>query len=95
MPICMGVMCERCGTVYFIASSGRSTHLTYNRARGEFKVICDPPCGAITFFQKGMLKAYSISVERSKRGHASIRECQELGLRGPADHARSWWQAGN
>ena len=95
MPISMGVLCEKCRTVYFISSSGTSTHLTYNRARGEFKVICDSPCGAITFFQKGMLKAYAISVERLKRGHASIRECQELGLHGPADRARSWWQAGN
>ena len=38
-----------------------SAHITYNRVRGEFKVVVAPPCNAITFFQKGMLKAYAIS----------------------------------
>jgi hypothetical protein len=96
MPICMGVLCERCRTVYFISSSGTSTHITYNRARGEFKLACDPPCNAITFFQKGMLKAYAVTAETLEHGSVSIRQCQQLGeQREAADQAKSWWQAGN
>ncbi len=95
MPICMGVLCERCRKVYFISSSGTSVHITYNRARGEFKVICDPPCNAITFFQKGMLKAYAVTAEILARDSVSIRQCQQLSVKREADLAKSWWQAGN
>jgi hypothetical protein len=91
----MGVLCERCRTVYFISSSGTSTHITYNRARGEFKVICDPPFSAITFFQKGMLKAYVVTAETLERGSVSIRQCKQLSVQREADQAKSWWQAGN
>lgn len=91
----MGVLCEKCGTVYFISSSGTSTRIAYNRARGEFKVVCDPPCNAITFFQKGMLKAYAVTAETLECGYVSIRQCQPLSVPREADHAKSWWQAGN
>jgi hypothetical protein len=95
MPICTGVLCERCRTVYFISSSGTSTHITYNRVRGEFKLVCDPPCHAITFFQKVMLKAYAVTAETLERGSVSIRQCQQLDLQREADQAKSWWQAEN
>jgi hypothetical protein len=87
MPISMGVLCERCRTVYFISSSKTSAQVTYNRARGEFKVACGPPCNAVTNFQKDMLKAYAATVETLKRGYVDIRECQPLGLERGADHA--------
>lgn len=89
----MGILCERCRTVYFISSSKTSKRVTHYRARGEFRVVCDPPCGAITFFQKGMLKPYAVSVEALQRGYMSIRKCQQLSLQGRADHAKAWWQA--
>lgn len=95
MPVCMGVLCERCRTVYFVSSSGTSPYIGYNRARGEFKVVCDPPCNAITFFQKGMLKAYAVTAERLEAGSVSIRQCQPLSVQREANHAKSWWQAGN
>jgi hypothetical protein len=95
MPICTGVLCERCRTVYFISSSGTSNHITYNRGRGEFKVVCAPPCNAVTFFQKGMLKAYAVTAETLERGSVSIRQCQQLSEQREADQAKSWWQAGN
>lgn len=95
MPICIGVLCERCGTVYFVSSLGTSTHIAYNRARGEFKVVCDPPCNAITFLQKGMLKAYAVTAETLERGSVSIRRCQQLSVQREADHAKPWWQPGN
>ena len=94
MPIYMGVLCERCRTVYFISSLGTSAHVAYNRARGEFRLFCDPPCGAVTYFQKDALRAYAIAVSEFERGSVSIRECQPLKVGKPADHALSWWQAG-
>lgn len=95
MPICTGVLCERCATVYLISSSGTSTHITYNRVRGEFKVVCDPPCNAITFFQKGMLKAYAVTAETLERGFVSIGQCEPLSAQREADQGKLWWQAGN
>jgi hypothetical protein len=74
MPICMGVLCERCRTVYFISSLGTSTHVAYYRARGEFRVVCDPPCSAITYFQKDALRAYAIALSECERGSVSIKQ---------------------
>jgi hypothetical protein len=95
MPICMGVLCERCRTVYFIGSSKTSAQVNYNRSRGEFKVVCGPPCNAVTFFQKDMLKAYAVTGELLERGYVSIRQCEQLGSQRRADYATSWWQAEN
>ena len=94
MPIYMAVLCERCRMVYFISSLGTSTHVAYNRTRGEFRVVCDPPCSAITFFQKDALRAYTIAVSEFERGSVSIRQCQPLKVARPADLGESWWQAG-
>jgi len=94
MAVFIGVLCERCGTVCFI-SAGKSTHLKYNRSRGEFRVVCGPPCNAVTFFQKDMLKAYAVTGEPPDRGHVSIRECEQLHSQRRPDYATSRWQAEN
>jgi hypothetical protein len=79
MPVSMGILCERCRTVYFISRSGKSAHIHYERARGEFKLACDPPCKSVSYFHRTMLRPYSASAEVLERGHADISECQPIG----------------
>jgi len=47
MPVRMGILCERCRTVYFVSRLAKSAHIHYDRARGDFKLTCAPPCKAI------------------------------------------------
>jgi len=81
MPICMGILCERCRRVYFIPRSGKSAHIHFDRIRGEFSLRCDPPCSAGAHFHRAMLKPYSIADESLGRGYADVEECQPI-LRG-------------
>jgi hypothetical protein len=79
MPICMGVLCERCRTVYFICASRRSPRIHYDRVRGEYKIICASPCNAAAPFYRSMLKPYSVSDEVLAHGCAHISNCQPIG----------------
>ena len=78
MPICMGILCERCRRVYFIPPSGKSARIRFDRIRGEFKLVCDPPCNTTTFFHRGMLKPFSVANEVLECGYANLRDCQSL-----------------
>ena len=85
MPIAMGILCERCRTVYFIPPSRKSARIHFDRVRGEFKLACDPPCNAVIFFQKrSMLKPFSVTPEAVERGYAQLGECQPLTQTKPA-----------
>jgi hypothetical protein len=66
--------------VYVISSQGTPCHVSFNRARGEFKVVCEPPCRAVTFFQKHMLKPYAVTNKWSDRGYGAIKECKPLSV---------------
>jgi hypothetical protein len=76
MPVSMGILCERCRTVYFIRPSGKSHHIHYERKREEFRFECDPPCRAVTYFHRTMLRPYSVAADVLERGYADIDECQ-------------------
>jgi hypothetical protein len=78
MPVSMGILCERCRTVYFISPSCKSACVHYDRLRGEFKVACNPPCSVVLYFHRPMLRPYSISSEVLARGYADIRDCQPM-----------------
>jgi hypothetical protein len=75
MPISMGILCERCRTVYFISRSGKSANIHYDRIRGEFRLSCIPPCPAVSYFHRTMLRPYSVAAEGLLRGHADVAEC--------------------
>ena len=74
----MGILCERCRTVYFISRSPKSSHIHYDRTRGEFKLACVGPCSAVAYFQRIMLRPYSVSAKAIERGYADIGECQAI-----------------
>ena len=78
MPICTGILCERCRTVYFICSSGSAAHVHYDRMRGEFKLLCAPPCNGATYFRRPMLKPYAVTTEMLRHGFANIDDCQPI-----------------
>ncbi len=79
MPVCMGILCERCRTVYFISRSLKPAHIHYDRTRGNFKLSCILPCQAVAFFHRTMLRPYSVFAEVIERGYADIAECQPIG----------------
>ena len=74
----MGILCEQCRTVYFISRSPKSSHIHYDRTRGEFKLACIPRCNAVAYFQRTMLRPYSVSAKAIERGYADIGECQAI-----------------
>src|SRR5450759_2064296 len=78
MPVCMGILCERCRRVHFISPSRKSAHVHYDRMRGDFKLACIPPCHAVTSFHRTMLRPYSASAEAIERGYADIAECRPM-----------------
>lgn len=78
MPICMGVLCDRCRTVYFIPRSGKSARIHFDHIRGEFKLMCDPPCNRVTLFHRPMFRPYSVSAEMLEQGYANIGECHPV-----------------
>src|SRR5713101_2296295 len=78
MPVHMGILCERCRTVYFISRSRKSSHVLYDRMRKEFRLTCLPPCGQVTCFHRGMLKPYSVAAAVLERGYANADECRSM-----------------
>ena|SRR5215469_6483805 len=55
-----------------------SAHFRFDRARGEFKLTCNPPCHSVTYFHRTMLIPYSVSNEGLERGYAPLGECQTI-----------------
>ena len=80
MAVVMGILCERCGTVYFIPSLSKPTHICYDRRRGEFRLACGPPCKTVTYFHRSMPKAYSVPTEALDRGYADVRDCKPISV---------------
>jgi hypothetical protein len=80
MPICMGILCEKCERVHLISAPSRPAHILFNRTRGDFKLNCIPPCGAVSFFRKDTLTPYSVSAEALEKGYADIGECPPVKL---------------
>ena len=79
MPVGIGILCERCRTVHFVSRSRKSAHLVYDRARGDIKLTCVPPCTAVACFHKAELRPYSVSAEALERGYAKIGDCRLIG----------------
>ena len=79
MPVGIGIVCEKCKTVYFISRSRISAHLRYDHVRGEFRLACIFPCTAVATFHKANLRPYSVSAEALERGYARIGDCRPIG----------------
>jgi hypothetical protein len=72
MPVHMGVMCEACGKVHFVATS-RGIQLS-RTVEGMYRLTCNPPCPETREFRKEGMHPYRVSDDVFKRGYAEEGE---------------------
>jgi hypothetical protein len=68
MPIHMGIMCDACRTVHFIATSPgvRLSPTT----KGMYLLSCRPPCPETREFRMDTMRPYRVSENAFGRGYA-------------------------
>jgi hypothetical protein len=72
MPIHMGIMCEACRRVHFIATSpGIQLSRT---TEGIYKLVCKPPCPEVREFRKEGMCPYRVPDDVFRRGYADEGE---------------------
>jgi len=76
MPIHMGVMCEKCHKVHFIATSRNIRPSAF--VPGMYRLHCMPPCPEIKEFRKESMYPYRVSNQVFQTGCAEDGE-YELG----------------
>lgn len=72
MPIHMGIICERCRKVAFIATS--SGIQVSRSGGGMYRLNCPPPCAEMKEFRKEGMRPYRVADEVFRRGYASEGE---------------------
>ena len=77
-----GIVCDRCRMLYLISRERKCAHVLYDRLRGEFKLVCPPPCQAVSYFSRGMLMAYMVPAEALGRGYIEVDQCQPIPRKG-------------
>jgi len=75
MPIHVGISCERCGKVHFIATSKR---IEFGQNDKSYRLACMFPCGAIRYFQKEQMLPYAVSDDVFSRGYAERNEYEPM-----------------
>jgi hypothetical protein len=82
MPICIGIACDRCGRVYFVAHPDQAGRIRFDRhtLAAPYKLTC-AACRGIRYFEKREVKAYSVSQRAFGRGYAERSEYQEIRLK--------------
>jgi len=71
MPVHMGIMCERCRGVYFIATSRA---IKPELAAGMYRLTCDLPCHEFREFRKDGMRPSRVSEDVFRSGHAKEGE---------------------
>lgn len=72
MAVHMGIMCDACGTVHFIATSpGVELVKTMD---GPYKLTCKSSCSAGKYFTKSDMRPYRVADELFNRGYAEPGE---------------------
>jgi len=72
MSVHMGIMCERCRKVYFIAASRAIRPSEF--AAGMYRLTCNLPCREVREFRKDGMRAYRVSEDVFRSGHAKEGE---------------------
>ena len=72
MPVHMGIMCERCRKVHFIATSP-GIKLS-ERVEGMYRLTCKPPCPELREFRRDAMHPYRVTDEVFKAGYAELGE---------------------
>jgi hypothetical protein len=81
MPIRMGIMCENCGTVFFVASASRD-RIRFDSQVDAYRLICASPCKKMRLFQRAEIRAYSVAMDVFRLGYARRDEYEEVPLNG-------------
>jgi hypothetical protein len=84
MPIRMGIMCENCGTVYFVASAPKN-RIQFDSQVDAYRLICASPCKRMRLFQRSEIRAYQVTTDVFRLGYARRDEYEEVPL-GGTDH---------
>ncbi len=75
MPIHVGIACQSCERVYFIA---RTDQIEFLAETFEYQLFCPPPCGVTRRFHKKRMGTYSVGTYCYNRGYANPGEYQLL-----------------
>jgi hypothetical protein len=86
MPIHMGIMCEACGVVHFVATSP-GIKLS-ERVEGMYWLTCKAPCPEAKMFRKEAMRPYRVGDDMFNRGYAEEGEYElvEGSLRKETNH---------
>ena len=72
MPVAMGIACEKCGRVWFVAHPDNACRIRFDdtdRLRPSYQLTCK--CLAVHFFEKREMLPYSVSEYCIQRGYAA------------------------
>ena len=72
MPVHMGIMCERCRQVYFIATSRAIKPSEF--AAEMYRLTCNSPCREFREFRKDGMRPYRVLEDVFRSGHAKEGE---------------------
>jgi hypothetical protein len=81
MPLRMGIMCENCGTVYFIASASRD-RIQFDSQVDAYRLNCASPCKKMRLFQRTEIRADQVTTDAFGLGYARRDEYEEVPLSG-------------
>ena len=75
----MGIMCYKCGTVYFIAYPDKHKRIHYEpQTKDSFRLVCPAPCLEVTAFDKRRMRPYSVSEDSQELGYAKMGDYREI-----------------
>lgn len=72
MPIHIGIMCNICRKVHFVATSHRIK--PSKLAAGMYRLACNPPCRMQREFRKENMRPYRVAENVFKTGYANESE---------------------
>src|SRR5215467_13927916 len=86
MPVHIGIMCDVCRMVHFIATSSTIKPSPMNKEM--YRLVCAPPCSEVREFRKDSMRPYRVTDTVFKTGHAGTTSTNSfLGIeRKTADH---------
>lgn len=73
MPIHVGIACESCERVFFIARTDRIDFLCETN---EYQLVCPAPCGVVRRFDASRMAPYSVTTQCYGREYANPGEYQ-------------------
>ena len=79
MPVHVGIACNKCQKVYFMATDNDRIEPDHLAGLNMFRLTCPPPCRAVRFFHNGDMRPYSVSTYSFERGYANWGEYRDLG----------------